>query len=113
MRHVQDNQAEFPQNKEPFDFNPFGAKDRTQKIGNDPAGPDPVTGEPRVKDEKPLASQKIPGNGNPGTTFQTLSHKESGASAPTKFEKEDAANGKPPAKKPTDGSYTSKYLDAG
>lgn len=110
MRHVQDNQDEFPQNKEPFDYNPFGAKERPQKIGGASVGPHPVTGEPRVKDEKPLASQKIPGSDNPGTTFQALSHKESGGLAPTKLEKEDAANGKAPTKPPTDGSSTSTYL---
>ncbi len=61
MNHVQDNQRGFPQNKEPFDTNPDATSGRIQKIGGSHlrAGTDPVTKEPRVKDEKPLASQKI------------------------------------------------------
>jgi hypothetical protein len=79
MRHVQDNQKEFPQNKGAFDVNPDAKEDRIDKVGgsNVRPGPDPVTGVGRVKDEKPLASQQL-GPGNPGTTWQPVSHEESG-----------------------------------
>jgi hypothetical protein len=76
MRHVQDSQREFPQNKGAFDVN--NQDDRYAKIGDKPVGRHPVSGEPRVKDEKPLNMQKIPGGKNEGTTFQPLSAKESG-----------------------------------
>ena len=89
MRHVEDNQKEFPQNAGYFPVNSDGEEDRRHKIGPNTmrAGPDPVTGFPRVKDEKPLASQKLP-PGNPGTTFQLLSHKESGLAPLNKVEQE-------------------------
>jgi hypothetical protein len=79
MRHVQDNQKEFPENKGAFQVNPDAKEDRKDKVGgsNVRPGPDPVTGVGRVKDEKPLASQQL-GPGNPGTTWQALSHEESG-----------------------------------
>jgi hypothetical protein len=78
MRHVQQNQAEYPENAGAFPLN--RDNDRPAKIGgsNVKAGKHPVTGEDRVKDEKPPNIQKIPGGQNHGTTMQGLPRLESG-----------------------------------
>jgi len=80
--HVIDNQKEFPGNAGAFPINPDSKEDRIDKVGgsNIAPGRHPVTGVGRVKDEKPLASQELP-PGNPGTTWQALSHEESGGAA--------------------------------
>jgi hypothetical protein len=81
MRHVQKNQAQYPDNAKAFPLN--DGDDRSAKVGgsNVKAGTHPVTGENRVKDEKPLNMQKIPGGQNSGTTMQLLPHTESGGAA--------------------------------
>ena len=87
MQHVIDSQAKYPGNAGDFPYNPDAAKNRKARLkGISPAGVDPVTGEPRVKDEKTLASQINP-NQNTDTTVRFLPHYESGGKR-TKLEQE-------------------------
>lgn len=111
MRHVQQNQAEFPENANAFPLNK--QKDRTAKIGgsNVKAGKHPVTGQQLVKDEKPLNMQKIPGGQNYGTTMQTLPHTESGGASKTPGEiayKQDVPSAPDPQTKDLPGNTRSK-----
>lgn len=77
MRHVQQNQAEYPKNTGAFP--PNRDSDRPAKIGgsNVKVGKHPVTGKELVKDEKPPNIHKIPGGQNHGTTMQGLPRLES------------------------------------
>ena len=78
MQHVIDSQAKYPGNAGDFPYNPDAANNRKDRLkGISSAGVDPVTGEPRVKDEKTLASQKNL-NQKTDTTVRFLPHYESG-----------------------------------
>lgn len=82
MRHKQDSLAEFPSNGDPVPYDPMGSRNRDKKLkGIAPAGTHPVTKEPRVLDETPLASQGHP-NQDAQTTVRKLPHYESGGRRP-------------------------------
>ena len=55
MRHVQDNQKEFPKMKGAFPVNPDAKEDRIAKVdsSNLRPGSHPISGVDHVKDKKP------------------------------------------------------------